>query len=702
MGAFLLNHIELVHISKIYQSEDGNITNALNDVSISFPMHGLVAIIGKSGSGKTTLINILACLDKPTKGEILVNGKKRKKKINQTSDFGIVFQHYYLLDNETVLFNVMLPALILGQSKKNSKQKAISFLESIDFPKELYNHKCSDLSGGEKERVALLRALINDPPILLCDEPTGALDSNNSIKIMEILKAIAKDRLVVVVSHNLALTYEYADRVITLKDGKVIEDKTINKLQETAPKPNKRKKSHHNQWSNKITTSNFKKRFARNVISIVSLFIGLLFSLLIIGFSNGSSDSIIRNSYHQLDYGVATISHEYSEEIVGSKMSLVKQTRPSLDSLNTYQNLLNKYEIENNFDALIPPSITIKLGEERLDNFAYKPIYSFLGNYFDKSLLTNGYLPGSDNLNEVVVNKKAYEYLKKQSNIDPLKIVLEGSFAREFHYQTRENDNPTVSDVFSYKKYFHIVGVVDEMDFLNTPRIYYSYLALVDYLFDYPVNNLSTYLERKVSWYERVATANNNEDLSSYSLRLFLKDINDKKDIKNDIASIEEPLVLESTPYSLSNTLLDLVNAATMGMEIFLIIALFGTALILGIVSFSSYSEDRKIIAILTVLGAKRDAVMDIYIFENLIIAFFGLFLSFAASPFLALLANKIIFNITGFDNMIRVPFIEMSPSFLFTVLIIIISTIALAIISTSLPIVFSGKISLKKELADE
>ena len=703
MGAFLLDQIELRNVSKIYQSDDGQKTYALNDVSLSFPVNGLIAIIGKSGSGKSTLINIVASLDKPTKGEVYIKGKKRKRtKLFKSTDFGIIFQHYYLLDNHTVLFNIMLPYLILGHSKKKAKAKAIKLLESISFPKNLYQNKCSDLSGGEKERVALLRALINNPSILLCDEPTGALDSNNSIKVMEILKEISKERLVIVVSHNLTLTYGYADRVITLKDGQVQEDKKINEITETFIDKKKEKIGFHNNWSNKITLSNFKKRFTRNVISIISLFIGLLFSLLIIGFSNGSSDSIIRNSYKQFDYGALTISNEYSEVISGSKMSLVKQTRPTFENLNSYNELLSKYEIENNFDALIPPTTTIRIGEEKLDNFSYKPIYSFINNHIDSSLLIHGYFPGSDNLNEVVINKKAYEYLKNHAKEDPLNLVFEASFAREFHYSTGEIDNPTISDVFSYKKYFHVVGVVDEMDFLNTPRIYYSYLALVDYLFDYPVNNLSTYLERNVSWYERVATARNNEELSSYSLRLFLKDIKDKENIKSDIEAFKDPLVLESIPYSLGKTLLDLVKAATMGMEIFLIIAIIGTALILGIVSFSSYSEDRKNIAILTVLGAKRDSVMDIYINENLFISFISLLLSFIVSPLIATIANNIIFMFTGFDHMIEVPFLEITSPFILTISVIVLATIALAIISTSLPIVFSGKISLKKELADE
>ena len=702
MGAFLLELIKISNVSKIYTSDKNKETVALDNVSLSFPNAGLIVIIGKSGSGKSTLLSIVSSLDTPTQGIVCFSHRKISSKNLSKSLIGIVFQHYYLLENETVLFNIMLPSLINGDSKKVAKEKAIKLLESISYPTNLYKSKCCDLSGGEKERVALLRALINDPPVLLCDEPTGALDSKNATEVMELLKKVSKNRLVIVVSHNITLTNKYADRIISLKDGRVESDKTINKIEEIDEPVLKRKRGHHNKWSNQITNTNFKKRFTRNFISIISLFIGLLFSLLILGFSSGSNASIKRNSYRQFDYGVATVSSQYVEDISGSKMTLVKEIRPTFASLEPYNESLSNYEIENNFDALLPPSTTIKLGEEKLESFTYHPIYSFSSSYIDTSLLLSGYFPGSDNLNEVVINRKGYEYLQKHSKANPLEIVLEASFAREFHFYTGEIDNPTVSDVFSYKKYFHIVGVVDEMDFLNTPRIYYSYRALVDYLFDYPLNNLSNYLERNISWYERVATAGNNEEISSYSLKLFLKDIKQKDSIQKHIDSFNKPLVMESTPVTLGNTLSDLVQAATMGMEIFLIVALIGTALILGIVSFSSYSEDKKNIAILTVLGAKRDSIMDIYITENIIVSFISLILSFVVSIPAAIFANKLIYNFTGFDHMISVPFMEISKGFIFLIIIVIMATLFIAIISTSLPILFSGKISLRKELADE
>ena len=203
-----MSFLRLSNASRKYTLDDEKEVIALNDVSINFPETGLIAIVGKSGSGKSTIINLISLLDKPTSGSVYFNDKEinkwnqKKKDYYHNQNIGIVFQHYNLLENETVLFNIMLPMLISGKSAKHAERDAIKLCESISFDSGLYHHKCKDLSGGEKERVAVLRALANDPPIILADEPTGALDSKNSILIMNILKDCSKSKLVILVSHN--------------------------------------------------------------------------------------------------------------------------------------------------------------------------------------------------------------------------------------------------------------------------------------------------------------------------------------------------------------------------------------------------------------------------------------------------------------------------------------------------------------------
>lgn len=219
--------IQVVDVSKIYKM--GDIENrVLNHFSYGFPMSGLFAIIGKSGSGKSTLLNMISLLDNPTDGDVYFNNENinkwsNKRKIQfRNKDIGIIFQHYHLIESESVIYNIILPFLIYDGKEKEGRDKAIKLLESIGYRKDLYNQVVSNLSGGEKQRVAILRALINDPKVILADEPTGALDSKNSEIIMEILKTISETKLVIVVTHNIDLIKKYADKTIELKDGSLV------------------------------------------------------------------------------------------------------------------------------------------------------------------------------------------------------------------------------------------------------------------------------------------------------------------------------------------------------------------------------------------------------------------------------------------------------------------------------------------------
>ena len=211
--------IQIIGVSKIYKLEDKDYY-ALKNFSYAFPSKGFFGVIGKSGSGKSTLLNMLSLLDKPSKGDVYYNSENinkwstRKKNKFHNKDMGMVFQHYNLIENENVIYNIMLPFLISGGSEKEGKKRTIALLESINYRKDLYQQVVSNLSGGEKQRVAILRALINNPRFILADEPTGALDSRNSEMVMEMLKKISETKLVIVVAHNIDLIKRYTDKTL--------------------------------------------------------------------------------------------------------------------------------------------------------------------------------------------------------------------------------------------------------------------------------------------------------------------------------------------------------------------------------------------------------------------------------------------------------------------------------------------------------
>ena len=217
--------LQIRDIHKEYKT--GNLVQkALDGVSLNLRDNEFVAILGPSGSGKTTLLNIIGGLDRYDKGDLIINGVSTKRYKDRDWDsyrnhtIGFVFQSYNLIPHQTVLSNVELALTISGISGKERKQRALDALDKVGL-REQAHKKPNQMSGGQMQRVAIARALVNDPDILLADEPTGALDTETSIQVMDLLKEVAKDRLVVMVTHNPELAEEYATRIVKLKDGKL-------------------------------------------------------------------------------------------------------------------------------------------------------------------------------------------------------------------------------------------------------------------------------------------------------------------------------------------------------------------------------------------------------------------------------------------------------------------------------------------------
>ena len=690
--------LRVANLSKKYKLENEKERVVLNNISLTFPNKGLVAILGKSGSGKSTLLNMISLMDEPTNGCVYFHNKNihkfdlKEKEDYRNKNIGIVFQHYHLLENETVLFNIMLPLLIRGEKQKNAEIAVKNLLKTIDFKENLYKSKCQDLSGGEKERVAILRSLINNPEIILADEPTGALDSKNSNIVMELLKQISKERLVIVVSHNETLVNKFADSIVLIKDGIIEEQKVIKKEDLNPIKNNIQKYTKQSHWIRHLSKSNFVRRIKRNIIAMTSLFIGLVSSLLIVGFSNGSSSSIKQSTYKQIDYGVATISKETTQQIPGSKMTLVQMSKPTSEELSKSQNSIKDFYIEPNISSLILKYPIIKSGDSRLEELSYNPIHSFIDETLNKSLLIKGKIPEEETFDEVLINKNGYEYIKKDFNSEPIGLTL--SIHSEYEHHTYSDNGQITTDYFVLDKEITIVGMVDDLSFLATPKLYYSYQVAKELLKETLLVNLSSKENRDITWYETLLKCDESDPLSAYSYQLFLKDYRKNPKLSELIKDVSEPLKIDSPSITVANALFDLITAATLGMELFLMIALVGTTLILGIISFSSYTEDKKTSAILTCLGANKKEIFSIYFYENLFICLISMISSFVFSPLLALLANFIIQNITGFVNMISFP--------LLAFLIIIPATLLICAGSTYLPLFFSKKISPKEELAEE
>ena len=696
--------IDLSNVSRFYKVGKEQQKYVLKAVSLSFPNKGLISILGKSGSGKSTLLNLIGGIDKPSEGTVYFNNeninkfKEKKLVAFRSQTVSYIFQHYHLLESQSAIYNVMLPALISGETYKCARKKAEDLLDSFSISKELFDKRCADLSGGEKERIAILRSFINKPKVILADEPTGALDKNNALLTMEMLKKLSKTCLVIMVTHNASLAEQYSDRIIKMSDGKVVADIRINSLYSRPGHEIPKKNKTNYSWLNKIVASNFVKRFKRNVFSISALVVGLVSSMLIFGFSNGKDASIIKSMEKQFDYGSASISKENKIVSNDSPIALIQTMRPSLKEMQEITQTCNDFHICYSYDSLVTICPSIYLNDEELDNFTYNPVYSFTDDSINKSLLIKGKIPAFDTLNQVVINQVAYNQLKKNLKYEPLNTLLRIKEQQSYSLATGDPEKPYVTDYFVYDQLVKIVGVVNEVEFLNTPKIFYSYLALDNYLNETTLNNLSVYLG-DTSWKDVVIDALDNDPISNYSCRLFLKDFNKLSSLRNINNTMKEGFSVTCSGLTVEETLFSLVSAASIGMEVFLAIALVGIVMILGIVSFASYNEDIKDSAILLCYGARRDDVAMIYVFESVILGLISVALSFLLSVALTKPINLLIERFTSLIDVIDIPFMQFhNRTFLFPFLIIG-ATLFICIIATYLPIGFSKKISLKEEL---
>ena len=289
--------LKVKHISKTYKTGE-LVQKALNDVSLTLRECEFVAILGPSGSGKTTLLNIIGGLDRYDEGDLVINSVSTKKYRDRDWDsyrnhsVGFVFQSYNLIEHQSVLANVELALTISGMKRKERREKAKEALVRVGLAEHLHKRP-SQLSGGQMQRVAIARALVNDPKILLADEPTGALDTETSVQVMELLKEVARDRLVVMVTHNPELAESYATRIVSLKDGKITTDSNPYEVEENeASHRNFGRASMSFFTALSLSFKNLLTKKARTILTSFAGSIGIIGIALILSLSQGANNYI--------------------------------------------------------------------------------------------------------------------------------------------------------------------------------------------------------------------------------------------------------------------------------------------------------------------------------------------------------------------------------------------------------------------------
>lgn len=669
------------NICKRYPTSGGYFY-ALNKCTLAFSDKGLVAIKGKSGSGKSTLLNLLCGIEKKDEGRILFRGEdvtKRKHPLlgNEAS---MIFQHYNLIEGESVLYNVSLPLLMRGKGKK----KARDLVKHFGLGK-LLNHDVRFLSGGEKQRVAICRALATDPALIFADEPTGALDEKSSVIVMEALKDISKKKLVIMVSHNQELIHSYADRVIEIIDGKIVADS--GPISERRFQKNNSKYPHRSAWVGRFLLRNLKRNAFKDSMCFLSGVIGFAALLISFGFLVGNMPAMEKEQGNNLCYLEASISKRSQIEIPGSSFTLVKRTRPEKEEAARALEGIESYELVDDYSFFFPANMTFSVDGKVYEPCSFQPVFDITLFEHGSNMLTQGELPQGRNFDECIVNTEfidtyGTEILGKTINVSSRSVVSIGDKQQELFVDAS----------------LKVTAVVKEFGFLNVPRIYYSYPMLRNHLHEQKI--LDEFGD-ETSLAKMVADAKEDSQYSSYSSLIFLHDPKEVPKLYHIIEANTE-MEITSLSYGLRESFASLSTAFSSSLVLFVGIALVGLALILGMASYSSLIAGKKENAILTVIGAKRKDVLSIYVFEAIVLCVGSAALAFGLSPLLQWLFNLLLqreFDVFGlvnipYESYLGIPFLSEIILFGFALL--------LGFLSSFIPMMVNKKMPIVEELRDE
>ena len=556
--------LRLVNISKIYKVNNTDFY-AIKNVSISFEKKGFISILGPSGCGKTTLLNIIGGLDHASFGELFIdsvstsNFNSRDFDDYRNKKIGFVFQTYNLISHLKIIDNVSLSLNLSGVSKKEQKEKSIEALKLVGLEKEIYK-KPNQLSGGQQQRVAIARAIVNDPEIILADEPTGALDSQSSLQVMEILKKISQNRLVILVTHNRELALNYSSRIVELKDGKIINDsnplvesnkeennskisslKLINKEKksnkETANSLKKERKSYMNFFSSiKLSFLNLITKKGRTIITSIAGSFGIIGVALVLALSNGFTNYVNRiqsetASMLPIQLPSYSVTYESQEtDLIPPQYTDEEEIYPVITggttASYTYNNFTNRYL--NYLDYL---KEDLNLMNDYIINYSSSYSYNLMTDYVNSD--------GESDL-KIVRNINS-------NNLTSLVNSVTGSPNTMFHVLYGEEEYVTQNYDLISGKYpsnaNELVLVVDRYNRLDPDVLielgFYNEDTTDEEMFNNPVSFDDLYNKKfKVfsadDFYSRNQNIVSTEDYLGENKSIYVYDTNNYEDIFND------------------------------------------------------------------------------------------------------------------------------------------------------------------------
>lgn len=746
--------LNLKNITKIYKTSSFE-QKALDDVSISFRNNEFVFILGESGSGKTTLLNIIGGLDNSYEGDLIINGKSTKNFKNEDFDsyrnnlLGLVFQNYNLINHLSVLENVELPLKLANVDYKKRKELALLSLKKVNLENHIYK-KPNELSGGERQRVAIARAIVNNPKIITLDEPTGALDSKTSIEIMELIKEISKDKLVIIVTHNKELSKKYASRIIELKDGKIIKDtNNYNSNEKEEILLNKKTKMKFMD-ALKLSLSNIKTKKGRTILTSLASSVGIIGIALVLSLSNGFNKQI--KKYEQKIFSTMPIvinkealnltlddnkklnTYQNINYVIPRKSDsddIIKYNNISNDYLN-YIEKINKdytyginyvknpninfiYKDKNNKLFLTDnPTLNIKCIPKTSNN------NNFIDIYYD---ILKGRLPNSKN--EIVLEVDSYN--KVDSNLLELLGI---DFSSNVSFEDIMNSNINIvfnddlyirnNDYWSksinldklYDKSYplKVVGIIRMKNIypsiITSSSILYT-TDFINYLLD--INSSSniikdqekkdfdvltgTIFKNKEEKEKKLEYLGKNNSFSS--ITIYPKDFNSKEKIikyldkYNDDKKENDKISYTDESKLISVMTSSIIESITIVLVFFSSISLIVSSIMIGIVTYISVLERTKEIGILRSLGARKKDISRVFNAENFIIGISSGIFGIIVTKVLIIPVNIIIKNVTSLSNVAILSFKH--------IIILIIISLVITLIGGLIP----SKISSNKNIID-
>lgn len=624
--------LTLKNISMQYEGSNNLI---LNNINLSFGENGLVSILGPSGCGKTTLLNIIGGLDKPTNGRVLFDGhditKLKRKELDKYHNriIGFVYQNYNLIDYLNVVDNIEL-------INKNIYIKEL--LEQFSLSSKKYK-KIKHLSGGEKQRVAIARSISNNPKILLCDEPTGALDTKTGHTIMKFLKSISSEILVIMVTHNKELANTYSDRIISLEDGNIVYDSNSYEEPSYEIKNFFKTKIKITRILN-IILKNLQSKYKRNILSVIAFSVGLISLGLVLGISSGFNKSMELEEKNSLSKYPIYISETSTN--LDNELNNIFEEKSNIEDEYIYKKEnghINKLDFEyinslSKIEEFLNYQINTYLIQDKIINVSDKVIKEL-------EIIKGHNIENKNEILLIATNNTVDENILRSLNLSGNKFSFDEILNREIKIK---------------KEKYKVVGIakVNEDSYLNTLS---GLLSISDFPKQIPLN-----------------------------ISLYPKDYESKKSVLNHLNNYKD---IEYTDYSSSikNLSKTLMNGITIILLSFSTISLLVSTIMIGIVSYISVLERIKEIGLFKSLGLSNFHVKNIFLFENIILGIIASILSFIVCRISSIPINNLLTSLTGMNNILLV-----NSNLLITLLCV---SISLSIIGSYLPIRKTKKLKI-------